>query len=171
MQDQHANLLAQTVGHRLIIDEKYEYSDLDELIVNHVKAMARRVEELMAHEKFKKDDDELRECKLNIENKTLILIYHFTDKFLTNFVSANPTKSIYGFALNRKKPGHFNLSFLAKKGSSIQTWVRSCNLFDPSQDLKLCIFFKPIRVAPEAYYLFDAAAAGVSELCDAFKVR
>lgn len=30
---------------------------------------------------------------------------------------------------------------------------------------------QPIRVAPEAYYLFDAAAVGVPELCDAFKVR
>ena len=39
-------------------------------------------------------------------------------------MKANPAKSIYGFSLNRKKPGHFNLSFLAKKGSSIQTWVR-----------------------------------------------
>ena len=28
-----------------------------------------------------------------------------------------------------------------------------------------------VRVTPEAYYLFDAAAAGVPELCDAFKVR
>jgi transcription elongation factor SPT6 len=28
-----------------------------------------------------------------------------------------------------------------------------------------------VRVAPEAYYLFDAAAVGVPELCDAFKVR
>ena len=45
------------------------------------------------------------------------------DKFLTSFVAANPTKSIYGFTLNRKKPGHFHLSFLPKKGSSIQTWV------------------------------------------------
>jgi len=30
---------------------------------------------------------------------------------------------------------------------------------------------QPVRVAPEAYYLFDAAAVGVPELCDAFKVR
>jgi hypothetical protein len=28
-----------------------------------------------------------------------------------------------------------------------------------------------VRVTPEAYYLFDAAAGGVPELCDAFKVR
>lgn len=30
---------------------------------------------------------------------------------------------------------------------------------------------KPVRVAPEAYYLFDTPAPGVPELCDAFKVR
>ncbi|EEB95724.1 hypothetical protein MPER_05263, partial [Moniliophthora perniciosa FA553] len=30
---------------------------------------------------------------------------------------------------------------------------------------------KPVRVAPEAYYLFKAAAVGVPELCEAFKVR
>lgn len=30
---------------------------------------------------------------------------------------------------------------------------------------------QPVRVAPEAYYLFETPAAGVSELCDAFKVR
>lgn len=36
-----------------MVDATYQYSDLDELIVNHVKAMARRVDDLMAHEKFK----------------------------------------------------------------------------------------------------------------------
>jgi transcription elongation factor SPT6 len=46
------------------------YADLDELIVNHVQAMARRVEELMAHEKFKHgSEDDLREfyhrCHVN----------------------------------------------------------------------------------------------------------
>ena len=41
-----------------------EYSDLDELIVNHVQAIARRVEELMAYEKFKAGpEDELRESR------------------------------------------------------------------------------------------------------------
>jgi len=43
------------------VDTSYTYSDLDELIVNHVQAKARRVEELMAHEKFKQGpEDELR---------------------------------------------------------------------------------------------------------------
>lgn len=31
---------------------KYQYSDLDEMIVDHVKATARKVEELMRHDKF-----------------------------------------------------------------------------------------------------------------------
>ncbi|EGN93242.1 hypothetical protein SERLA73DRAFT_126732 [Serpula lacrymans var. lacrymans S7.3] len=123
----------QGVGGLLVVDEKHQYADLDELIVNHVQATARRVEELMAHEKFKHgSEDELH-------------------SFLKNFVMANPAKSIYGFTLNRRKPGHFSLCFLANKGSTVQTW--------------------PVRVAPEAYYLFEATAAGVPELCDAFKVR
>jgi transcription elongation factor SPT6 len=131
--DPTADPTTQTVGSQLIVDATHTYADLDELIVNHVQAINRKVEELMAHEKFKPGpEDELH-------------------LFLKNFVAANPSKSIYGFTLNRKKPGHFNLCFLANKNSSVQTW--------------------PIRVTPEAYYLFDAAAAGVPELCDAFKVR
>jgi SH2 domain len=45
------------------------------------------------------------------------------DLFLKNFVAANPAKSMYGFTLNRKKPGHFCLCFLANKNSTVQTWV------------------------------------------------
>ena len=30
---------------------------------------------------------------------------------------------------------------------------------------------QPVRVAPEAFYLFDTPATGVPELCDAFKLR
>ncbi|KAH7889357.1 SH2 domain-containing protein [Phlebopus sp. FC_14] len=122
-----------TQGTIFVVDEKHHYADLDELIVNHVQAAARKVEELMAHEKFKQgSEDEL----------------HLS---LKNFVAANPAKSIYGFTLNRKRPGHFNLCFLASKNSTVQTW--------------------PVRVTPESYCLFEAAVAGVPELCDAFKVR
>ncbi|KAA1471105.1 transcription elongation factor Spt6 [Dentipellis sp. KUC8613] len=129
----NADPTGQSVGGQLIVEGKYEFSDLDELIVNHVQAMARRVEELMAFDKFKAGpEDELH-------------------LFLKNFVAANPSKSAYGFTLNRKRPGHFNLCFLANKNATVQTW--------------------PVRVAPEAYYLFDTPAPGVPELCDAFKVR
>jgi transcription elongation factor SPT6 len=44
-------------GYKYIVDSGHEgqreFSDLDELIVNHIKAMTRKVEELMAHEKYK----------------------------------------------------------------------------------------------------------------------
>jgi transcription elongation factor SPT6 len=41
-----------SVGKLLRIGGKYTYSDLDELIVDHVKAMARKVEELMRNDKY-----------------------------------------------------------------------------------------------------------------------
>ena len=39
-------------GTTLKIGGRYTYSDLDELIVNHVKAMAKKVDEMMLHEKY-----------------------------------------------------------------------------------------------------------------------
>lgn len=51
----------QALGGQLVVDAQHIYSDLDELIVNHVQAMVRRVEDLMNHERFKaKSEDELR---------------------------------------------------------------------------------------------------------------
>ena len=41
-----------SVGKLLRVGGKYTYSDLDELIVDHVKAMARKVEELTRHDKY-----------------------------------------------------------------------------------------------------------------------
>lgn len=40
------------LGKKLVIANRYTYSDLDELIVMHVKAMARKVDEMMLHDKF-----------------------------------------------------------------------------------------------------------------------
>ncbi|KZV86555.1 transcription elongation factor Spt6 [Exidia glandulosa HHB12029] len=121
------------IAGRLVVDETYSYSDLDELIVNHVKAMARRVDDLMAHEKFKPGTQE------DLEH------------FLREYVKAYPTKSIYAFSLNRQRPGHFNISFLANKDSQIITW--------------------PVKVTPQFYQLFDSTAPSVPQLTDAFKLR
>ncbi|KAJ6630875.1 transcription elongation factor SPT6 [Mycena sp. CBHHK59/15] len=129
----NADPTGQAVGGQLIVDATHTYADLDELIVNHIQAMARKVEELMAHDRFKHGTED--DLHLSLKNS----------------LAANPGKSMYGFTLNRKRPGHFSLCFLANKNSVVQTW--------------------PVRVTPEAYYLFDAAAVGVPELCDAFKVR
>lgn len=43
-----------TVGKQLRIGGRYTYSDLDELIVDHVKAMANKVDEMMQHEKYQR---------------------------------------------------------------------------------------------------------------------
>jgi transcription elongation factor SPT6 len=119
----NADPTGQTVGGQLIVDPTHSYADLDELIVNHVQAMARRVEELMAHEKFKHgSEDDLRGFSCHYPYRSLNFV---SDLFLKNFLAANPAKSMYGFTLNRKRPGHFSLCFLANKNSTVQTWVCS----------------------------------------------
>jgi len=42
-----------SVGKTLKVAGKYSYSDLDDLIFNHVKSMSRKVEELEQHERYK----------------------------------------------------------------------------------------------------------------------
>ena len=41
-----------SIGKTLKISGRWSYTDLDELIVNHVKAMAKKVDEMTGHEKF-----------------------------------------------------------------------------------------------------------------------
>jgi transcription elongation factor SPT6 len=120
----NADPTGQTVGGTLIVDSTHSYADLDELIVNHVQTMARKVEQLMAHERFKHgSEDDLRERRIYFffPHKT----DYWTDLSLKNSLAANPAKSMYGFTLNRKRPGHFSLCFLANKNSVVQTWVRA----------------------------------------------
>lgn len=57
----NADPTGQTMGTRFLVENgRHEFADLDELIVNHIQAIARKVEELMAHEKYKHKEDELR---------------------------------------------------------------------------------------------------------------
>ncbi|KAI5857304.1 transcription elongation factor Spt6 [Durotheca rogersii] len=93
-----------SVGKTLRIGGKYTYSDLDELIVEHVKAMAKKVDELMGHEKFKKGS------------------VADAEKWLTSYSDANPTRSIYLFCINPKRAGYFYLCFKASKTSPINMW-------------------------------------------------
>jgi len=52
-------------GYIYRIGQERSYTDLDELIVNYVKAIARKVEELMADEKYKHESpDQLSEYPL-----------------------------------------------------------------------------------------------------------
>lgn len=71
-----SNPMGQTLGGKLVVDGTHQFSDFDDLIVNHVQAMSRKVEELMAHEKFKHgSEDELRECRGIRCRKRPLLVY------------------------------------------------------------------------------------------------
>ncbi|EMD86378.1 hypothetical protein COCC4DRAFT_193668 [Bipolaris maydis ATCC 48331] len=78
---------------------KHTYSDLDELIVNHVEAMARKVTELTRDERFQPGTRE------------------DTEKWLENYCEANPSRSMYAFCSMPKYPGHFWICFqMSAKG-------------------------------------------------------
>ncbi|KAL6859661.1 transcription elongation factor Spt6 [Trichoderma novae-zelandiae] len=90
-----------SVGKLLRIGGKYTYSDLDELIVDHVKAMARKVEEMMRHDKY--------------QNRSR----SETEKWLITYVDANPNRSAYAFCIDTKHPGYFWLCFKASKTARV----------------------------------------------------
>jgi len=120
-----------SVGRQLRIGGKYNYSDLDELIVDHVKAMAKKVDEMTQHEKFQKGS------KSDIE------------KWLTTYTEANPKRSVYAFGLDPRHPGYFFLAFKAGFNAQVSSWpVRVVpNAFEllksPYPDMKaLCNGFK-----------------------------
>ncbi|RKF64293.1 Transcription elongation factor SPT6 [Golovinomyces cichoracearum] len=120
-----------SVGRQLKIGGKYTYSDLDELIVDHVKAMAKKVDEMKTHEKYQggsKAD---------------------TEKWLTTYTEANPKRSVYAFCLDPRHPGYFFLCFKAGQAARVNAWpVRIVpNAFElmksPYPDMKaLCNGFK-----------------------------
>ena len=111
-------------GYKYIVDHgregQREFSDLDELIVNHVKAMNRKVEELMAHDKYR------HESPVDLgQYKSLVRLHlsTFLANKMTMMVNANPDKSLYNFGLNPDRPGYFNLMFKANINAPVVTWV------------------------------------------------
>ncbi|WRT67313.1 transcription elongation factor SPT6 [Kwoniella shivajii] len=94
-----------SLGRILRVAGRYSYSDLDELIINHVKAMARKLDELQLHEKYKPEDE--------------------LEAYLKNYVQAHPGRSMYGFSIDSDRPGYVRLCFLnksTKDGGVISTW-------------------------------------------------
>ncbi|KAJ4185384.1 Transcription elongation factor Spt6 [Fusarium falciforme] len=90
-----------SVGKLLRVGGKYTYSDLDELIVEHVKAMVRKVEEMMRHDKF--------QSRSRGE----------TENWLTTYINANPNQSTYAFCIDTKHPGYFWLCFKASRTAKV----------------------------------------------------
>ncbi|KAI9768810.1 MAG: Transcription elongation factor spt6 [Geoglossum simile] len=123
-----------SVGKQLKIGGKqtYKYSDLDELIVNHVKAMARKVDEMMLHEKYQSGS------KAD------------TERWLTTYTEANPTRSVYAFCINPKYPGYFYLCFKAGPRAQMGNW--------------------PVKVVPQAFELKGNVYPDMRALCNGFKL-
>ncbi|TGZ80510.1 transcription elongation factor Spt6 [Ascodesmis nigricans] len=93
-----------TIGRVLRVSGKFNYSDLDELIVNHVKAMAKKVDELVHNPKFQSGSKE------------------DAMKWLEKYCEANPKRSSYAFCLDPKQPGYFVLLFKAGKNARMGCW-------------------------------------------------
>ena len=81
------------LGKTLKIGGKYTYSDLDELIVLHVKAMAKKVEEMMLHEKFqggsKADTGKLLSLALSSPSFSPFFTIQLTRRLLGNRAMVN----------------------------------------------------------------------------------
>ncbi|PGH12257.1 transcription elongation factor spt6 [Polytolypa hystricis UAMH7299] len=93
-----------SVGRILKVGGKYSYSDLDDLIVNHVKAMAKKVDDMMLHEKYQEGNRET------------------TGAWLKTYTKANPTRSVYAFCIDPKHPGYFHLCFKAGENAQLNSW-------------------------------------------------
>ncbi|KAL1956577.1 hypothetical protein VTO42DRAFT_7048 [Malbranchea cinnamomea] len=121
-----------SVGRILKVGGKYSYSDLDDLIANHVKAMAKKVEDMTVHEKFQHGTKEA------------------TEKWLTTYTMANPTRSVYAFCIDPKHPGYFHLCFKAGVQAPINSW--------------------PVKVIPQGYELQRNPYPDMMALCNGFKL-
>lgn len=93
-----------SVGRTLKVGGRYTYSDLDDLIFNHVKAMSKKVDEMMLNEKFQEG------------SKTE------TDTWLETYTKANPRRSAYAFCIDPKHPGYFYLCFKAGEKARLHSW-------------------------------------------------
>ncbi|KJR83147.1 transcription elongation factor SPT6 [Sporothrix schenckii 1099-18] len=93
-----------SVGRLLRIGGKYSYTDLDELIVEHVKAMAKKVGEMTRNEKFQPGTRA------------------DTEKWLTTYMDANPNRSSYAFCTDTKHPGYFFLCFKVNRNTRVNFW-------------------------------------------------
>ncbi|KAI9657626.1 MAG: Transcription elongation factor spt6 [Bathelium mastoideum] len=93
-----------SVGRTLKIGGKYSYSDLDDLIANHIRAMAKKVDEMMGDERYQ-DGSKSQ-----------------TDQWLETYTEANPKRSMYAFCLNPKFPGYFHLCFKAGRDAELCNW-------------------------------------------------
>ncbi|RDW87160.1 chromatin-remodeling histone chaperone SPT6 [Aspergillus mulundensis] len=93
-----------SVGRTLKVGGRFTYSDLDDLIFNHVKAMAKKVDEMMLHEKYQEGSKDT------------------TYQWLETYTKANPRRSAYAFCIDPKHAGYFFLCFKAGEHAQVHSW-------------------------------------------------
>ncbi|KAF2138616.1 uncharacterized protein K452DRAFT_277148 [Aplosporella prunicola CBS 121167] len=94
-----------SLGRTLKIGGRHTYSDLDELIASHIKAMAKKVAEMMGDEKYQNGSRA-----------------QTAEQWLTTYTEANPKRSMYAFCINPKFPGYFHLCFKAGQQAPLASW-------------------------------------------------
>lgn len=112
------------VGHK-------RYSDLDQLIFQHIQSIAKKVDEMTRNPKFREG--------------TLLEV----NEWLESYTKANPKSSAYVFCYDHKLPGSFLLLFKVNVNTPVSTWhVRTevdgytLKGFSYSNMLRLCNGFK-----------------------------
>lgn len=90
-------------GKEYVVERK-RYSDLDQLIFQHVQAIAKHVNEMCRHPKF-------REGALTEVNE-----------WLESYTRANRKNSAYVFCYDHKAPGWFLLLFKVNVNTPVTTW-------------------------------------------------
>lgn len=140
-----------SLGRTLRIGGRYNYSDLDELIVLHVKAMARKVDEMCGNEKFQdKSKAALGKSAGLGENVSSSTNVVKTEEWLTTYTNANPKRSMYQFCINRERPGQFHLVFKAGQNAKLMDWN--------------------VRVIPQGFELMKQPYPTMRDLCNGFKL-
>ena len=135
--------------------------------------MARRVEELMAHEKFKHgSEDELREFQFHtFFFFGLRLTLDGNRSLPEKLLGGEPRQKYVWLHTEQKATRAFQSLFLGEQELRRSNLGKNDTTYLFFVMKRFNLIVQPIRVTPEAYFLFEAAAVGVPELCDAFKVR
>ncbi|KAI5965077.1 SPT6 [Candida theae] len=102
---QHLSVQERTRGKfkEYVVDGK-TYSDLDQLIFQHIQAISRKVDEMVHHPKFRAG--------------TMAEV----TEWLESYTKANPKNSAYIFCYDHKNPGYFLLLFKVNVDTPIKTW-------------------------------------------------
>jgi transcription elongation factor SPT6 len=136
-----------SVGKQLRIGKQL-YSDLDELIVNHVEAMAKKVTEIMKDDRFQKGTKEDTGKLTSIFCRGIMLT--IPELWLKNYCEANPARFMYAFCSLPKHPGYFWLCFQPGRDRTPGAW--------------------PVKVIPNAFEMHKNIYPDMTALKNGFKM-